>query len=841
MATSSNESKSDNKAYGVILTADTEDDPINDSSVCLGCIILNSNQLGRLTLNDIRDKIAQQLSDVPVQFCFLTKQGWQVTPSQEDMLLASSTIITEDKSILIKKFYDKARVGVRLNHVNRSVHSEGSHSKVCGFIFADHSEPLHCTRNALLEQLPSIFSNEQNSEFVFKDRNGWPITSDQEINFTVLDILAGAYISLQVFSTDRDLPMISEVQDAVDSTQVSRPSQLELPPPPSPKRPRFYMPKALTFRSAKDLEREVSISSTDSSGTSGGTLSVTSSANTPQLKEIMISYVRCEAAEHALMLKKLLVKLNFSVFLDVHEIKLGVDWQDYLNYAVSNCEVFVPLVTNRYGETQWTNREVKLADVLHKYILPINFLEEWPPKCLAIQFATTQFIPWSSGKHKEPKLQGELENSSDAMAPNQECLEVVAKEIAQHVKNYKVNQLKTALKANAPPLLTPNEEKIIPPPGTPLMGPCSADGLFAPRNSLASSTDSVDSVRHTYKIVLSMHPRQREFGQRLRQELEQDGCEVWCSTDISATASSMELADTPDSSQTMSPAVSSELRVEDSGMCPLLLKRSGSICSDNSEADELKWIRQTFQEKVDKACVVIILLSKAFAGSKMCRQQVFYCEHRKRMIPLKYEDFPMPYWMAMLIGTDSFEDVQSEGFIDSLRARIRMSPMRTLSQTDMDQAIAKVQESLPSRGCIYISGGTKFYNKTSEDICKAIGEHLAKVEDVTLVTGGFFGVGDCVGRSFHTSHENDPPPMFHILPHKDCKVPQIVVEGDKFRVIGEDDPISSEQLDRRHQGHQNEDRQFQKLDYGTTVFAGNSVRQRETIVARLFNICILVE
>ena len=37
--------------------------------------------------------------------------------------------------------------------------------------------------------------------------------------------------------------------------------------------------------------------------------------------------------------------------------------------------------------------QVKLADVLGKYILPVSFLPEWPPPCLAIQFATTQFIP----------------------------------------------------------------------------------------------------------------------------------------------------------------------------------------------------------------------------------------------------------------------------------------------------------------------------------------------------------------------------------------------------------------------------------------------------------------
>ena len=46
---------------------------------------------------------------------------------------------------------------------------------------------------------------------------------------------------------------------------------------------------------------------------------------------------------------------------DVDEIKIGEDWQDALNHAVSTCEVFVPLVTPRYGETQWTNRDISTS------------------------------------------------------------------------------------------------------------------------------------------------------------------------------------------------------------------------------------------------------------------------------------------------------------------------------------------------------------------------------------------------------------------------------------------------------------------------------------------------
>ena len=74
----------------------------------------------------------------------------------------------------------------------------------------------------------------------------------------------------------------------------------------------------------------------------------------------MISYARQEAADHALRLKDELTKLGISVYLDVHEITTGTDWQDSLNNAVSKCPVFVPLVTEMYGKTQWTNREVGL-------------------------------------------------------------------------------------------------------------------------------------------------------------------------------------------------------------------------------------------------------------------------------------------------------------------------------------------------------------------------------------------------------------------------------------------------------------------------------------------------
>lgn len=41
---------------------------------------------------------------------------------------------------------------------------------------------------------------------------------------------------------------------------------------------------------------------------------------------------------------------------------MGSDWQDSLNNAVQNCDIFVPLITQNYGKTVWTNREVSKTE-----------------------------------------------------------------------------------------------------------------------------------------------------------------------------------------------------------------------------------------------------------------------------------------------------------------------------------------------------------------------------------------------------------------------------------------------------------------------------------------------
>lgn len=110
--------------------------------------------------------------------------------------------------------------------------------------------------------------------------------------------------------------------------------------------------------------------------------------------DVMISYSRADGLEYALSAKAALEEEALSVYLDLAEIRLGCDWQDSLNEAVRGCRLLLALVTPTYGFTEWTRRELKLADVLRKRIVPVNFGCCWPPEPLAIQLATRQYVFW---------------------------------------------------------------------------------------------------------------------------------------------------------------------------------------------------------------------------------------------------------------------------------------------------------------------------------------------------------------------------------------------------------------------------------------------------------------
>lgn len=158
---------------------------------------------------------------------------------------------------------------------------------------------------------------------------------------------------------------------------------------------------------------------------------VPSMSNSPNPMIAMISYNHTEAKEYAVQLHSALERVGVRSFLDLYDIQSGADWQDSLNWAILNCRVFIPLVTRSYGETLWTRRECKLADVLAKRIIPVNFLQtKWPPPSLAIQFATLQYLDWRLGELARP------DGTTDQWPT--ECVQSIASTIEKCVR---LNQL----------------------------------------------------------------------------------------------------------------------------------------------------------------------------------------------------------------------------------------------------------------------------------------------------------------------------------------------------------------------------------------------------------------
>ncbi|KFM73117.1 hypothetical protein X975_21094, partial [Stegodyphus mimosarum] len=297
----------------------------DNKAVVLGTVCIENL---KLTLDDLRRLMCTELPCLPASFNFLTKDGWPIFKLQEHKLKASH-VITENNCICIKKEFEKPRVGI--------ITSTGDH---IGFIFTDLNVNVKQLRDIIEQQLK--ISQRLRVEYRFLERNGWPVMPNQEPILSVVDIMLGQVVCIQ--STERNSvsllyepgqPSIISAQTSPTKSQPSIEHDIIEDPEGSKRVPKTSRDGSTKIRTGSDkrmrLEKD---------------------------NPILISYVRAEAAQYALDLKQELVSLKFNVYLDVHEIKTGSDWQDALNFAVTHCFLFVPLITPMYGKTQWTNREV---------------------------------------------------------------------------------------------------------------------------------------------------------------------------------------------------------------------------------------------------------------------------------------------------------------------------------------------------------------------------------------------------------------------------------------------------------------------------------------------------
>ena len=747
----------------------------------------------------VRSALPESLSTK--RFVFLTSRGWEINEDLEK-LVNISDVVTPEGLIRIRLVYPKPRVGIVI---------EGNPDVPVGFIFCDVGSTIEEFLGDVKRQLPSLFQalSTCTASYAVLDRNGWPISHEQGRVMTILEVLVSNSVKIRCIQEGRKLSR-NEYTDSVDAaSQHQYIKYMRSHSDPLALAGRLGL-QSLPLPIQGDVQRGLSpvreimeVAPEPPLGQSIGTNYSEMDYPLPMKGEdykfeILLSYVHNEASECALILKESLQLLGYSVFLDVHCIQGGSDWQDALNDAISNCSLFVPLITMQYGETLWTNREVKLADVLGKMIIPVNFLSNWPPKCLAIQFATTQFIrvPFKS----MPEDLGVVTEQFDLKLASS-----VASDISNRYQGeLKTNQVNAAVERR---IFSDMDEKLelsrqdtvdmCDSAGTPSSA-ASSVMLSIPANlprkqsmlkSYASNLPRTipEHIRKSIiepragkpLVVISCTIKEGEFVQSIVRALNSKDYEVWCSCNID-------------------PSLSADAQ------------------------------RTEFQTKVDEANVVVFILSKEFAGSTFCEQQVYYCEQRKRIVPVIYESMQMPNWMAMLIGTSTFVHCKSESYLQMIVERVDLALDNQKSQhelqnvlkqkTKLMQLCSKLTGELPQGKHVYISGSTIFYSSCGKGICEELGKQLAQDPEIILITGGFYGVGDTVAKSFFDERTRLGRP--HGLCH-------IVAERDD--------------QDKSHQTRQRPDRSFEPVPYGHTLFYGDSVRQREMLTPKVIDLCILVE
>lgn len=123
-------------------------------------------------------------------------------------------------------------------------------------------------------------------------------------------------------------------------------------------------------------------------------------------------------------------------------------------------------------------------------------------------------------------------------------------------------------------------------------------------------------------------------------------------------------------------------------------------------------------------------------------------------------------------------------------------------QSETDQTRQNLLAMLPQGMRVAIIGSTSFWHADSEQTCQVLGQALAALPEIVLLTGGVSGIGEACGRSFHLHRQQLQLPMqvFHVLP----------------------------------QG-------MAAWDYGQTLYAGKDMQERRAVLACMAPVYIVIE
>jgi hypothetical protein len=125
-----------------------------------------------------------------------------------------------------------------------------------------------------------------------------------------------------------------------------------------------------------------------------------------------------------------------------------------------------------------------------------------------------------------------------------------------------------------------------------------------------------------------------------------------------------------------------------------------------------------------------------------------------------------------------------------------------MNRTRLEEEALFVGKQIPAGFRAAIIGSSSFWHANSAETCAEIGERLAALANLVLVTGGVSGAGETVARAFvrHCKKLGHSPKVIHVLP-----------------------------------------RGWVRCDNGTTLFAGDDMGERREILGRLAGLYVVVE
>jgi len=109
-------------------------------------------------------------------------------------------------------------------------------------------------------------------------------------------------------------------------------------------------------------------------------------------------------------LKFYLEEVGFEVFLAHEDISPCEEWQDEVIKNLQRCDIFIPLLTDNFMKSEWTNQEIGIAVDGNKFIIPLQ-INIKPPGFLG-RIQSLKINPDEIGAYHAQQIVGLIKNKS---------------------------------------------------------------------------------------------------------------------------------------------------------------------------------------------------------------------------------------------------------------------------------------------------------------------------------------------------------------------------------------------------------------------------------------------